>query len=134
MKPSSPLSNSNAIMLPSKLDAKIVNPSGVHARSDIDFAAKSWQTTKGLDELVFQILKVLSCPAHATTVTKGWVLYPLLSVVSALTSCLLNNRGENVQTSVVPSCPIKLISLSQTPRFMIATELTGPLTAFAAAI
>jgi hypothetical protein len=58
------------MMLPSKLDANIVEPSGVQARSDIDFPARSWQTTRGLEELVFQMLKVLSWPAHAMTVTR----------------------------------------------------------------
>jgi hypothetical protein len=74
MNPSSPLSNSIAIILPSKLVEKIVRPSGVQARSEIDFPARSWHTIKGREELVFQILKVLSWPAHAMTVTSACVL------------------------------------------------------------
>ena len=39
-----------------------------------------------------------------------------------------------MQTSVGASCPIRLISLSHRVRSIIATELTGPLTALAAAM
>ena len=77
---------------------------------------------------VFQIDKALSCPAHAMTVTG------VVGGVPGVNGVFENIRGAKAQTSTGPSWPIRLISLSQLPRFMIATELTGPFTALAAAI
>ncbi|KAH3665815.1 hypothetical protein OGAPHI_004003 [Ogataea philodendri] len=122
--PSSFSSKKTDVIDPSREDRNSTSPVGFHARSVIVFNETSAATTSGVAALVLQITSVRSCPAVTSTVEISGSLSCFVPVSTSY------SRGEKRHTSHGASWPIRLISVAQLPRSIMATEHNPPLMAF----